>query len=452
MKRVLLALLLALPAAAAPTAAPALTLDEAVALALKQSKAAQLAQLKVDSATLGTDAARRIRYPTLKANAVSAYLADPLEVKVSQGSLTPVLNQVGAELGLGALTSSLGAFPSSDLSLARGNHTPVIGSLTLAQPLTQLWRIDSGVRAALAAQEAARREFARTTAQLRYAVEELFVGRLLADLRVAEKQTALAHAESRERDAANAHQVGELLDEAVLGLRAATLQARADLTRQKQEAARLSLQLADLIGRPGDDQLVLAPALPPRAEHPLDYWIAQAANNPDRQIAAATVEQATAAVRAARQADIPEISLLVGGYAQDGIPLVSRHSGTVGLTLSWDVFDSGRRRTERARAVVQRRAAETNRDRLEEEAARQLRLGYQDLAYAGELLDLAQQAFDYRRRAAELTHQSAANGLALSTAALDADAQLRKAEADLAGARYQRHLALLRLYLLAGQL
>ena len=81
---------------------------------------------------------------------------------------------------------------SPDLTLARGSHSPRIGSLMLAQPLTQLWRIDSGVRAAKAGVVEAQRESASIDAKLRLAVEELFVGLIVQSRRTAEKQAALA--------------------------------------------------------------------------------------------------------------------------------------------------------------------------------------------------------------------------------------------------------------------
>lgn len=452
MKRILIALLFVGSLSAAEPAATPLTLDEAVSLALKKSKGAQIAQAKMDEADASARSARSLRYPTLTANGLGTYLVDPIEVKLSQGSLTTTLNQVGTQLGMGNLTASLGQFPSQDMVLAKGSHLPVIGELTLAQPVSQLFRINSGVRAAQAAQTEARREYNRTTAQLRYGVEELFVGCLLERQRTTQKAAELAHLERQLRDAENAQQVGELLEESVLGMRAAVIQARTELTRSRQQYAKLSLQLGDLIGKPGEDALVLTGELPQREEHSLEYWTKLSTENPDRQIAAATVEKASAAVRAARQARIPDVSLMASGYAQDGIPLAAKHSGAVGLMVNWDIFDFGRKDAEISRTLAQRRAAELNRDRLEEEAGREIRLAHQDYVYAGELISLAEQALDYRRRAAEHAHQSAGNGVALETAALDADAQLRKAEADLSGARYQRHLALLRLNYLAGKL
>ncbi|HWA26568.1 MAG TPA: TolC family protein [Lacunisphaera sp.] len=430
------------------SAAP-LTLDEALTLAMDKSKAGQLGRLRIDIATAELQAAQRLRYPLLRAYGAATYLNDPLEVKVGQGSMTALVNDTTSSLGLGLTVPQ---FPTQDLTLARGTHTPRVGSLMLAQPLTQLWRIGSGIRAATAGLAEARRESAHIDAKLRFAVEELFAGLQVEGRRLAGKQAELAWQERRLRDAENAQEAGELLDDTVLGLRAAVIQARSELTRNRQDYARLSLQLADLIGRAGTENLVVAEQLPAREEHPLAHWTALAINNPERAIAAATVEKAAAGVRAARQAYIPEVSLVAGGYAQDGIPLVAKHNAIGGLTVSWDVFDFGRRRADVSRAISQRRAAEVNRDRLEEDAARQIRLAHQDLLFADEQIALARQAVAFRQRAAELAQQSVANGLALETGALETVAQLRKAEADLTGALCQRHVALLRLHFLAGKL
>ncbi len=427
-----------------------LTVDEAVSLALQQSKAAQLGRIEIGTADAELKSAQRLGFAQVHVYGTSLYVKDPLEVKVARGSLTSVLNGAGPALGLGPL--NVAGFPTNDVSLARGSRTPSMGAVAIVQPLTQLWRIDSGVRAARAGIVEAQRESDQINAKLKVAVEELFVGLQVGSRRIIEKQAMLAWQERRLHDAEAAQTSGELLDDSVLGMRAAVIEARSELMRSRQDYARLSLQLADLIGCSGADDLVVAEQLPEREDRPLSYWTAQAANNPDRLIAAATLEKASAGVRAARQAYIPEISLVGGLTRQDGIPLVSRDNGSVGITLSWDVFDFGRRRAEVNRALSQRRAAELNRDRLEEEAARQLRLAHQDLVFADEQIDLARQAAAYRRRAAELAQKNAHNGLALVTVALEAEAQLRKAEADLTDATRQRHLALLHLYYLAGKL
>ena len=56
------------------------------------------------------------------------------------------------------------------------------------------------------------------------------------------------------------------------------------------------------------------------------------------------------------------------------------------------------------------------------------------------------------RRALELAQQSVKAGLALPAVALEAEMNWREAEADLTGARLQRHVAGLRLHFLTGEL
>lgn len=450
--KLLFPLTLALAVASAVGAAEApLTLDEAVAQALQQSKGAQLATLKITAAEASARTAKQQRYPRVEAYGLSGYYFQPIEVTLKRGSLTPMLDSAGQAMGIGSLSSTLGAFPSSDLTLLRGGRTESIGGITVVQPITQLWRVDSGVRAAKAEATAAQRQGELTRLQIRVAVEQLFAGLLLEEARRVQYAARVTHAERQLRDAENAASVNEVLEDVVLGARATLVSAQTDLTRSAQQKARLTLQLADLIGRPGVDQLDLAPTLPNRPTHPLEYWLGKAAHNPSRQIADAVADKARAGTRAARQNYIPEVSAFATGYLQEGIVLLPDRGSVVGVTLHWDIFDFGRRGSEIAHSRALQRAAEVDRDRLEEDATREIRTTYQDYLHAGELIGLAERAVDYRRSAAALARRNTERGVALATKALAAEADLRQAEAELTGARLQQHLALLRLYTLVGE-
>lgn len=445
-------LLLCAGAAALSAAGAPLSLDEAVALALRHSRAAQLAQLKVDEASAGVDAAEAQRYPQASAVGLAGYTPRSYEINLPAGSLTPLVNAFGAQLGIPSGSSLLGAFPPDDTTLVRGRRELYIGGVGIVEPISLQWRIASGVAAARAARIAAQRDAAEVAGQIRYSVENLFAGIAVEQRRHEARAARLALQEARLRDAENARQVDEVLDDAVIGLRAELIEAQAEATRGEQQRVRLTLQLADLIGQPGAQEIAVAPGLPRREAHSLEYWLGRVERNPSRQVAAALADQAAAAVRAARQEYIPDVSFFALAYAQDGQDLLPRESGLVGVTLKWDIFDFGRRKAEIGRNLARNRAAETNRDRLEEEAAREIRTSYLDLVYAEKLAELARQSCDYRRRSAELARQSVANDLALPSKGLAADAALRQAEADLFAADVQTHLALLRLYWLSGDL
>ncbi len=444
-------MILTLTLASAALAGAPLSFDEAVSLAVQQSKGAQISVAKAAAAEAAAVNARRQRYPRVQAYGLSGYYFRPIEVQLRRGALTPLLDNAGQALGMGPLSSTLGEFPANDLTLVRGGRTETIGAITVLQPLSQLWRIDSGVRAARAEAEAALREGDETTRRIKAGVEQLFAAIQLEDARRAAYEARVAHARQQLKDAENAVAVGERLEDAALGARAALVSAQTDLTRGAQQRARHLLQLADLIGRAGDEQIEIVPALPDHAVHPLEYWLAKAERNPATRIAAALADKAEAGTRAARQAYIPELSAFATGFAQDGMPLLPEHGGTVGLTLTWDLFDFGRRGSELARSRSLQRAASLDQARLQEEARRQVRIAYQDFTHAGELVSLAEQNAAYRRSAAELARRNVDRGLALPEKALAAEADLRQAEADLLGARLQRHLALLTLATLVGE-
>ncbi len=434
------------------TAQTRLTVDEATELALRHSKGAQLTRLKAEESRFEAEAARLQRYPRLTAFGLGAYAFRPIDLTLREGSLTPTLDALGVDLGMGPLSPTIGPFPWSDLTLLQGDHLMRFGGLTLFQPLTQQWRIGSGVKAAESARRAADRETARVLAEIRVAVEELFAGILVEERRATQYAAKLAFEERRLRDAENARTSGEALDDVVLGSQAQRVEAETELLRNRQQRERLLLQLAELIGQPGTTDLAVDPNLPARPARPLDYWLSKVEQNPDAQIAAAVVERARAGVRAARQSRIPDVTAFASGYVQGGVPLAPSSGGTVGLALTWDVFDFGRRRAEIDRGLTRQRAAELDHARRGEEAARLIRVTFQDYTHAAEVVTLAERARAYRQRAFELAQQSVSHGLALEATALEAEAKLREAESDVVGAQLQQHIGLLRLYYLVGEL
>jgi len=439
-------------AAAGLLRAEPLGLEQAQMLAREHSRAAQLARLKVEEAGTGLDHVRSQRYPIVSVFGTAAYMPDPFDISLKQGALTGPFQSMATQLGFGSAAQQIGAFPAQDLLLAKGRKDIYVGGVTLLQPLSQQWRIGSGVEAAKAERESRRQEERQVSFQLRYGVEELFVGILVERRRSEALAVRVYGQKAKLLDAERAAGVGELLDDAVLGLRAELTQSETTLLRSRQQQIKLGLQLADLIGRAGEPVTDLESSLPQRSRRPLPEWLVSAQKNPERLAATAVVGKAVAGERASRQGNIPDLGFFATGLAQDGIDYLPNRTAFVGLVLKWDIFDAGRTSSEVRRSSVQRRLAEASRDRVAEEVERQVRSVYLDLEHADELCGLASRAADYRRRAAQLARQSVDNGLSLASRALQAEADLAEAESDLYAAGMQRHLALLRLHWLAGEL
>jgi outer membrane protein TolC len=56
------------------------------------------------------------------------------------------------------------------------------------------------------------------------------------------------------------------------------------------------------------------------------------------------LRKARAGVAAARTAYIPDVTAFARHSYQDGVPFLVRNFGTFGVSLSYDVFDFGKRR------------------------------------------------------------------------------------------------------------
>src|SRR5262249_36054879 len=94
----------------------------------------------------------------------------------------------------------------------------------------------------------------------------------------------------------------------------------------------------------------------------------QSALDENPQIAAATekVQQAKAALTAAKSAYIPDVSVFARHSYQNGVPFLIHNFGTFGAALSYDVFDFGKRRAVVREREAQLAQAEENVERLKD--------------------------------------------------------------------------------------
>ncbi len=434
--------------------AQTLTLDEAVARALTESKGGRIMAAKTRAAQASQSLAEKQRLPNVKLFGLANYDVEQTEVTISEGSLSTVLDYTAVSLGMDPLTPVIGPFPSSDLTVAEGDRLRSVVGLSVQQPLTQQWRIGSGIAVAQAEAELAEIEYLGTQLQLREAVEKCFAGVRLEEARLRAAQVRVAALEAQLQDARNAQAAGEALDARVLGAQAQLTEARTLELQSRQRREALLWQLADLIGWEGDvEGMELATeALPVRAARPLADWLARVERNPDFRASDATERKAAAGVSAAKQEAIPDLVAYATVSHQEGLPLLPNDYASVGVALSWDVFDFGRRSARRQRSEAQQEQAALDRDRTRQTLTRAVRTAYQAWEHANESLTLAREAETFRARQHDLETQAVAAGEALPTAARLAEAEWRQAQANRLGAELQAYLALLRLHVLSGDL
>ena len=243
------------------------------------------------------------------------------------------------------------------------------------------------------------------------------------------------------------------------------LQAEARVLSVQAERRRAEIALQELLGALA--KRVNQPpsrlfALPSGALVKSEYGINDALStqaSPELVLTRRSVEQATAAVRTARGAYSPELSLRITESRQndyrvnrDGVQQDDIRDTSVALQFRWDFMDGGARLSREGRAKFGLQAAElddANQIRLVNE---RVRIGRLELAQAKTNLESLSSVESALARVAREQSEAFSAGLIDATTALDAQRDLARAKSQTSSAKYDVILAELNLRRTTGQL
>lgn len=408
--------LLALLLLVSPMTAQRLTLSEVFRRAESQAWANQISQAQVTVATARADGALRGLLPTVRAEAGWLRSNDPLAafgVTMRQRGVTPEafdpsrLNQPD---------------PKSDLSTG----------LVLELPLLNL-DARAGRRALLHAADAAAAQSEWQATGLQLDLIRVYYGTVLARAQVVTLLTAQRAAQSHVSQAQSAARNGMVTQSDALLAQVRAGELATQLAKARGDAAVARLQLALLLGEPGDTLAPLPDFLPLLPVSITDPEGIRA----DLRSAAAVVDAADAGVTAAGAALLPRINSFARyDWHAAGTPFGGTPMWTMGVMASWNPFSGGaelaQQRVARAEAAAARSGAQaaTAMATLEvQEAGIAVNVARQALAIASSSVAQATEA----HRVVSLKYQG---GLATITELLDvqtAEITTRLAEAN---ARY----------------
>lgn len=325
----------------------------------------------------------------------------------------------------------LGPFPSQSLNFNQGSRNLSIANLTLGQPLTQLLKVRQGDLAARMDVESAQADLRKAEGEIRLGVQQSYFGILIARQQQVAASAEIAAVEAAREESRASVRAGNALKVLDLGSGASLLQAR-----QKQIAARhqeedLTGELKDLIGFQPDERIETSPAeIMPLIVPPLDSVLESVLrDNAEVQSARALKEKSLVGIRAARLDYIPDVSAYAKYTNQSGVPFLKSDFTSVGIQLSWSLFDWGKR----SHVISQRRAEATqaqenlrraqNRARLDSERA------YRKLEDGRLLLEAADQAAQFHSENLRIAKDQREAGL-ISPARLE-EAKVAAARAEL---------------------
>ena len=394
-----------------------LTLTEAVHLAINQNRALKIARLKVIENEQKKAGERSGYFPTLTNQSHAFHLTALQIVSVPAGAL-------------GIVAGTL--IPPESTTLLQGKLTLETSATVLAQPLTQLIRIHAANRIAAAEVAISRDDLKKTENQVALDVHTLYFGILIARLQKQAAERQAGYAGENLRESENEVRDGSALQVAAIQGRASLLESQQSVLTAELELSDLTTEFNDLLGLPLGTQLELDPVVPssfdlrPREEYVQTAW----SENPEILAAAEAVRKAKAGVTAAKSAYIPDITAYARHEYQNGVPFFVQNFGSFGLTLTWEVFDFGKRRATVHEREAELAEAEENVRRLKDDVAVGIEKSYNKLARTRHMVQVADEVVRLRQEGERLAQNQLAQGALLASERSQATAAAYKAQAD----------------------
>jgi outer membrane protein TolC len=328
-------------------AAPAgetLTLEQAVALALRDNRQINSSALEVEKFGFRISATKTRRLPEFKVTALGSQLLSSLDFKFDRGVF-------GDYPGLGPI-------PSTDTVISTPRRPTFTFVNQINQPLSQLYRVGLNLK-------------------------QLGVGREIAEQRVQAQRLAVINSVKRayysilqtesalgatEDSIKLYRELDRVTDDYVVqqvALKSEGLEVKTRLARSEYDALSLRNQLAtqkeqlnQLLGREVNAEFSVSP-VEAASYYEVDLASARARaidQRPEIREARLNVRNADLDRRIKKSEYIPDVSLSFNSVMTANINFVPRQASSVGVALSWEPFDWGRKKrelAEKARGVDQ---------------------------------------------------------------------------------------------------
>lgn len=407
-----------------------LTLDQAIDLALKQNHAIHLRSLSVDEMRSKKDQARSNYLPQIK----------------SSGNVLHVTELQGVDIPAGAFGNfaSTGPVPPKPLFLLQGSQTAYTAGAGLEQPLTQLFRIHQANVAAHQDVLTAETQLDQTQDAVALQIRQLYYNILINQEKLQASQEQLTAAQVKDEESRSEVARGSALEVAELQSQASILQAQQQSLTLRLQGDDLRRQLADQLGLSVSTRFQLdtqtaaqnieIPSRPDAVRMALEQ-------NQDLRAARQALEKAKAGLAAAKDNYIPDITALSRYSYQSGIPFLVHNFGTFGFTLSYDLFDGGRREAQVREARTEVRSAQVEVDKLESDIEVEIEAAYDRIDELKQMVDVAEQAVKVTTEAARLADRQFEQNAALGSARSQAHADMSNATASFLEAIFGLSLA-----------
>src|SRR5215471_17682456 len=422
--RIVVASLLMVVAIAQGQTAPILSLDDAVALAVKGNRQVQSSALDVNRAQEETAAAKTNRLPQFSLYLLGGEALRPISFTIPQGAL--------------GFYPATGPIPGKNSDVTTSQQFTAFILAQASQPLTQLWKVHLGLLSSKISESLAQEKLRQQRQDTAQSVRDLYY-------QIAKTQTQIEGAEAMEKYLVELQ--GEtdrnLAEQAAL--KGDSLAVRAKLSQQRYQLLNLrdtsktqKESFNRLLGRDLETEFEVEVQPLPRAD---ETQLAEARDvalrqRPEIEQARLQTKKAETDVRRERAEYIPDVSASFTYASVPNVSFAPQNVLNAGFLLQWQPFDWGQKR-HKAESLrdAGKQAVLTERD-AEQQVLLDVNAKFRALAESRMLLDTSAVAQEAEREKLRVTTNRYAQRAALLSDVLQQEGAVAQADSD-----YQKALA-----------
>ena len=316
------------------SAAPVLTLAEAVALAKAHNRELKIQQFQAAISDAEVGIAKTKRLPSITTDIYASGLLAPISFEFERGAFGTYEN--------------IGPIPDTNTKVTAERSLNIFATAQVRQPLSQLYRINLGIRAKETERKMAEQVARRTEQEIVRQVRSAYYAVLQTRSAFKASESSVASLSELRRVLFDRVQQQAALPADELDVRAALAKAQQDKFVLENTYETQKEQLNLLLGRdPDTDFAVEANLLFEAAEE--DLALAQETaltRRPDLQEAVLRVEAADYDRRIKNAERLPDVGLFMSYFSPFNVDVVPKNIAAAGIQVSWEPFDWGRRSKE----------------------------------------------------------------------------------------------------------
>jgi outer membrane protein len=327
-----------------PPPIPLLTIDQAVKQALEHNRQVMNARLEIEKTIDQIEAAKKHYLPVFDLKLSESYLLTSSDYVFKQGVF-------GTYAGMGPI-------PAEDTKISGNKKWNTFLSATISQPISQLYRLRLGIEALEFGKSIIQEKLQALCKTIAAETKRLYFGIVLSQAagETSREQIEALRELKRVTFDLTAHEINLASD--LLEVKARLTKAESEALSIRNQLIMTKQQLNNLMGRPLDtDFTIQYLPLPSMTEISfMDVRARAIAHRSEIKESRLKQRQAETEIRTKKAEYMPDVSLLFNYLSPFDSDFLPKNVATIGVQLSWDVFDWGRKRrelAERARTLEQ---------------------------------------------------------------------------------------------------